>query len=67
MTIDGSKIRVLREKANITLAQLGNVAGVSDIMMGYIERNKRAPNIDVTARVADYFEVTIDSLRFDEK
>ncbi|MCL2416146.1 MAG: helix-turn-helix domain-containing protein [Defluviitaleaceae bacterium] len=63
MVIDGKKIRQLRREDGITINRLCAIAEISKSMLCFIETNRRRANIDIIARLADYFGVTIDYLR----
>lgn len=60
--IDGSKIQALREQANLTQTEFGKIIGAEQSMIGYIEREVKRPSVELLARIADYFNVTMDYL-----
>ena len=61
--VDGSKIRALREQADLTQTELGKIVGVEQSMIGYIEREVKRPSFELLARIADHFGVATDDLR----
>jgi transcriptional regulator with XRE-family HTH domain len=56
------RLKDLREENNLTLKQLGNEIGVSDIAISRWENNKRTPNIDSLLALCKYFQVSADYL-----
>lgn len=56
------RISELRKKEGITLAQLGEVAGISKSGVSHWEKSNIVPNADVLAKLAIYFGVTVDYL-----
>ncbi len=62
MTLDGVKIRHLREDAGLTEMELGDRAGVSGQMISFIERGLRTPSAEKLKRLADALGVTVDDL-----
>lgn len=59
----GERLRKLRTEKGITQAQLGNIIGVSDRVVGYYESDDRFPKDDVILKkMADYFNISLDEL-----
>ncbi len=56
------RIKELRLEHNLSLKQLGNILGVSDIAISRWENLKRVPNIITLVQIAKYFNVTTDYL-----
>ena len=63
----GEKIRIIRERKQITLRQVAEAAGISESMVSQIERNKVSPSIDTLLSVVDYLGIDIDYLFSDYK
>ena len=57
-----TRLKDLREENNLTLKQLANEIGVSDIAISRWENNKRTPNIDSLLALCKYFKVSADYL-----
>ena len=60
--IDGAKIRNLREATGTTMKELGDKAGVSEVMISYVERNLRSLNAETLKHIADSLDVKVDEL-----
>lgn len=59
----GDRVRMLRENAGMTQAELGKLIGVSDRVLGYYESNTRFPkNPEVIKKLAEIFNVSVDYL-----
>jgi transcriptional regulator with XRE-family HTH domain len=59
----GDRVKQLRENAGMTQAELGNLIGVSDRVLGYYESNERFPRKqEVIAKLATVFNVSTDYL-----
>jgi len=56
------RLKELRLERNMSLKQLGNVLGVSDIAISRWENLKRVPNIITLVQISKYFGVTTDYL-----
>ena len=61
----GSRIRRLRENANISQETLGQIAGLHRTYIGAIERGERNPSVLSLKKIADSLKVTLGEL-FDE-
>lgn len=53
----GSNIRLLRRSKGMTQERLAEIIGVSGSYIGYLERGKRSPSLDLLAKIADAFDV----------
>ncbi|NLA58223.1 MAG: helix-turn-helix transcriptional regulator [Firmicutes bacterium] len=62
MTVLGQRIRYLRQKANLTQAQLGKLLGCSSSTVSLYEGGQRSPDTDMLIRLADVFSVSVDYL-----
>ncbi len=58
----GEKIRIVRERKQITLKQVAEAAEISESMVSQIERNKVSPSIDTLLSIADFLEIDVDYL-----
>ncbi len=58
----GKRISELRKKEGITLAQLGDVAGISKSGVSHWEKSNIVPSADILAKLAVFFGVTVDYL-----
>lgn len=57
-----SKIKYLRESANLTQAQLGEILGVSRQAIIAIEKGKFDPSLWLAYEIAVFFEDTIENI-----
>ncbi len=62
----GSKIRALRLKKGMALAQLGDHSGLSTAMLSKIERGRIIPTLPTLMRIAMVFGVGLDHFFTDE-
>lgn len=58
----GEKITQLRKEKSLSQTELANIVGASREAISKYERGEAVPSVDVAARIADAFEVTIDFL-----
>ncbi len=58
----GKRIRALREERHLSQEKLAADLGVSRMTVNNYENEKRAPDIDFTGHLADYFGVTVGFL-----
>lgn len=49
----GERIRILRQKRNLTQEQLGELAGLNPNYVGQVERNQRTPSIGAIRALAE--------------
>lgn len=57
-----NRIKELREKSNLTQAELGNQLNLSQITISGYERGYREPDLETLLKLADFFNVSIDYL-----
>ena len=55
-------IRALRKSKGNTLKELAEIIGVGEMTISNYERGERTPDIDRLIKLADYFEVNLDTL-----
>ncbi|MFZ5944867.1 MAG: helix-turn-helix domain-containing protein [Bacillota bacterium] len=60
--IVGQNIRTLRLKSNITQVELAKLVGVSGSYIGYLERGKKNPSLDLLTKIAEGLNVSPDML-----
>ncbi|MGM1023763.1 MAG: helix-turn-helix domain-containing protein [Bacillota bacterium] len=60
MKIDGTKIKILRKRMNLTIQQLADQVGLSSSAIGMYERGKRNPDLKTIHIFARFFSVEID-------
>ena len=63
--IDGAKIRRLRESLGMTMKELAERVGVSEMQISYYERGVKTPSVPVFMRIADVLGVKMDDLKLD--
>lgn len=56
------KLKFLRTKLNLTQKEFADKLGVSQSSINYWEKGQRIPSIEAAARIADFFNITIESL-----
>lgn len=61
------RLRKLRRRKNVSLQVVADFCGVSKITVVRYERGERMPSLETAALLADFFDVTIDSLYGREK
>jgi len=62
MSTFGSRLKTLRQSKGLTGIELGEILNVSNKTISTWENNTREPNQEMTATIAEYFEVTTDYL-----
>ncbi len=62
MTVLGKRIRCLRQQANLTQVELGNLLGCSSSTVSLYEGGQRSPDTTMLIRLADVFDVSVDYL-----
>lgn len=55
-------LRALRKQRGLTMKQLGAAIGVAESTVSLYESGKRSPDIETLMRIADCFDISIDSL-----
>lgn len=58
----GEKMKELRKKKNITIAEAADVLGVAPRTYSSYEAEEREPNIATINKIADYYNVSVDYL-----
>ncbi len=58
----GQKIMVLRKKQNMTQKDLAKLLNINPSNFPNYESGKYSPSIDMLVKLADYFNVSLDSL-----
>lgn len=58
----GEKIRNLREDANLNQTQLGNILGMTQRKVSYLECGKNEPSLQDIVAFCRYFRVSADYL-----
>lgn len=56
------KLKFLRTKLNLTQTEFADKLGVSQSSVNYWEKGQRIPSIEAAAKIADFFDITIESL-----
>lgn len=55
-------LKQLRERAGLSQAELGNLVGLKQTTISQYENRTRQPNLDLTQKIADVLEVSLDEL-----
>lgn len=58
----GKRLKELRKANGYTIEQLAAMVGISKSTLGYYENDKRMPDIEILARIADTLNVNADYL-----
>lgn len=53
----GKRLRELRKENGYTIEQFADMVGISKSTLGYYENDKRMPDIEILARIADTLNV----------
>jgi len=56
------RLKELRKSNNIRQKELGDIIGISESAVSYLEKGKRSPSIEAVVAIADYFGVSLDYL-----
>ena len=56
------KLKLLRTSLHLTQNDFAKKIGVSQSSINYWEKGQRIPSIEATAKIADFFNITIESL-----
>ena len=56
------RMRLLRERQNLTQKEVAEKLGISPSAYNMYEKGKREPNIDTLQKIADFYEVSLDDL-----
>ena len=62
MSIFSTKFKEIRISNNITQKQLADFLGISERSYQNYEYGNREPNFDITVKLANYLEVSVDYL-----
>ncbi len=62
----GEKIMILRKKHKISQRQFAEILGISHANFPNYESNRYKPSLEMLVKIADYFNVSLDSLVRDE-
>ena len=63
----GNKLRLVRERKNMTLKDVAGKAGVSESLISQIERNRVSPSIDTLIAIANTLDIDLEYLFKDQK
>ena len=58
----GDNLRALRKKKGLSQDDMAERLGILTRTYGSLERSEREPNFDMTKKIAEMFDVSIDSL-----
>lgn len=58
----GANVQALREKHGIRQAKLADAIGVAPNSVSYYEKGRSLPSLDLAVQIADFFQVSLDSL-----
>ena len=56
------KLKSLRIQHNLTQTEFAKCIGVSQSSVNYWEKGERIPSIEAAAKIANFFDITIESL-----
>ena len=62
MSIFGTKLKELRNEANLSQRELSKIMGVSKSSINMYERGEREPGLDLVVAIATFFNVRTDYL-----
>ena len=57
-----TRLRLIRTERGLSRKDLAEAAGVHYQTIGYIERGDYSPSLDLTLRLARYFELPVEAL-----
>ena len=58
----GKRLKELRKEHGYTIEQFADMVGISKSTLGYYENDKRMPDIEILARIANVLNVSADNL-----
>lgn len=67
MSTIGEKLHTLRKQNKLTSRQLGAELGVSNSYIIRIEKGKRRPSMDLSIKIAQFFNISLDKLILDDQ
>ena len=56
------RMRSLRKEAGVTMKEVGVALGLSESTVSLYENGKRSPDVQTLIQIADYFNVSLDTL-----
>lgn len=56
----GNRIKELREEKGLKQDELAKIISISPSAIGMYERNEREPNDDISIKLANFFDVSLD-------
>lgn len=62
----GEKLRILRQRQELSQEQLGDMLEVHQTHVGRLERGEKIPNAAIILKITDIFGVSADQLMRDE-
>ncbi len=57
-----NRLAVLRAERNMSRQQLSDAVGVNFQTIGYLERGDYSPSLDLALRLAEFFDLPIESI-----
>lgn len=58
-------VKEFRKKKNLTQLELAKQLGITNDYLSAIERGSRTPGFKLAKKIADYFQVTVDTIFFE--
>lgn len=62
----GDRVRIMRERANLTLEQFSKLSGVSRAMLSKVERGEKSPTIGIAKRISHALDTSLSVLMGDD-
>lgn len=62
----GEKLRILRNRRELTLREMGDILEVSHTFVAQMEKGGKTPNVAMILKIARLFDVSTDVLIKDE-
>lgn len=56
----GDRMALLREERDLTQEELAEIIGITRAALSHYEKNRRQPEYKILAKIASYFDVSID-------
>ncbi|WP_196604600.1 helix-turn-helix transcriptional regulator [Pectinatus haikarae] len=57
-----NKLKIIREKNNLTKQELANAIGVTVRYIAFIEQGKRTPSLEIASKIAIILNSSIDNI-----